>query len=84
MVMYEKLNAEYIRLRKELENDNLDVQQEVFDLEDEVQEKSEITSGKEQNLLKGLLKQIKAMKKEFDLYDEDAEMGMMFPDGNDD
>lgn len=82
--MYEKLNAEYIRLRKELENDNLDVQQEVFDLEDEVQEESEITSGKEQNLLKGLLKQIKAMKKEFDLYDEDAEMGMMFPDGNDD
>lgn len=84
MKLFEKLNADYVRLREELENENFEIEQEVFDLEAEVQEKSEITSGREQEELKRLLKQIKSMKKEFDLYDEDAERDMMLPGEDDD
>jgi hypothetical protein len=78
------LTETYLRLHSELENENDEVQQEVFDLEQEVEEQISCSHPGEINQLKSLLKKIKIMKREFDLYDEEAELDMMFPDRHED
>ena len=84
MPKFEKLNSAYLKLREELENDNLEDEQDVFDLEQQIQEELEDGFNNEEQQLKGLLNRIKELKKEFDLYDEDTELDRMFPDRHDD
>lgn len=84
MGIFEQLNAKYLRLKQELENDNFEVEQEVLDPESKVQEEYEMTFGKEQKELEALLKKIKSMKKEYDFYDEGTKLDNMFPNRHDD
>jgi len=84
MKRIDELNENYERLYQELENDNYEVEPEVYDLEQEVEEELYLAQGKEHQALKTLLKKIKSMKEEFDLYDEEAERDNMFPNRNDD
>ncbi len=83
MEIFAKLNDAYLKLQEELENDNLDVEQDVFDLEEKVKESIEFAHGNELLNMKMLLKNIKSFKIEFDLYDEEGELDMMFPDRHD-
>ncbi len=85
MTKFENLNDTYIRLVEELENDNFEVEQEVFDLEQQVKEELEINywNEQEQQLFKELLKNINSLKKEFDFYDEETELDNMFLDRHD-
>jgi hypothetical protein len=83
MEFFAKLNDAYLKLQEELENDNLDVEQDVFDLEEKVKESIEFAHGYDLLNMKMLLINIKSLKKEFDLYDEEGESDMMFPNRHD-
>jgi DNA repair ATPase RecN len=80
----EKLNEEYERLHEALKNDDPEATQGVFDLEQEVEQAMDFSLEESQQQLQGLLKRIKALKREFDFYDEEAELDRMFPDRHDD
>lgn len=77
------LNEQYQKLYQELENDNYEAEQDVYDLEQQVNEELSYAFGKEKHALQSLLHKIKTMKKEFDFYDEEAELDMMFPNRHD-
>lgn len=83
METYERLYSDYLKFLDELENDNYEVEQDVIDLEQEVKEALEYTSGKEYQKLSVLSIKINRMKKEFDFYDKEAELDIMFPDRHD-
>ena len=83
MEIFAKLNDAYLKLQEELENDNLDVEQEVFDLEEKVKESIGFAHGNDLLNMKMLFKNIKSLKIEFDLYDEEGELDMMFPERHD-
>jgi len=84
MKRIDELKEKYESLYQELENDNDEVVQEVYDLEQEVEGELSFAQGEDHHELKALLKKIKSMKEEFDLYDEEAERDNMFPNRNDD
>ena len=73
METYDRLNEAYLKFLDELENDNYEVEQDVLDLEQEVNDALEYTSGKENLKLRELSKNINIMKEEYDFYDEEAE-----------
>ena len=79
METYDRLNEAYLKFLDELENDNYEVEQDVLDLEQEVNDALEYTSGKENLKLRELSKNINIMKEEYDFYDEEAELDRMFP-----
>ncbi|WP_313375263.1 hypothetical protein [Chishuiella sp.] len=93
MTEIKNLLEKYDMLYEELSNDNYEVEQGVYDMEEEVHELLRIYdyqedydyNGKtlELDALKKLLKKIKSLKREFDFYDEEAELDMMFPDRHD-
>jgi hypothetical protein len=83
METYERLYAAYLKFFDELENDNYEVEQDVIELEQEVKEALEYTSGKEYQKLSVHSIKINRMKKEFDFYDKEAELDIMFPDRHD-
>lgn len=84
MITFERLQEAYLRFYDELENDNHEVEQEVIDLEEEVNDALHYTFGTENEKLRELAMKIKNMKQEFDFYDEEAELNMMFPNRHDD
>lgn len=87
----EALLQEY---RNELEEENYDIEDKVYDLEAELdqlldqysyQDDFEYTqSTAELDLLKSIKKNLLEMKSEFDFYDEEGELNMMFPNRDDD
>jgi len=94
MKQIELLFETYNKLYEELDNNNYDVEQEVYELEDEIKllldeysfqdepmfedQETELTKLRELNNL------VKEMKQEFDFYDEESELDMMFPNRHDD
>ncbi|MCF8428264.1 MAG: hypothetical protein K9H61_06100 [Bacteroidia bacterium] len=76
----EKLNSTYAQIYERLQNDEANLDQEIYDLDREVKDYMETTNGNEHMQLKGLLIKILAMKKEFDIYDEESELDRMFPE----
>jgi hypothetical protein len=73
------------KLRQELENDNYDVERDVIDLQEKIENAIEENfDDGETKHYKKLLKELKAIKKEFDFYDEEGELDMMFPNRHDD
>ncbi len=80
MERYKKLNEDYLRLYNELENDNFEVKKEVIELEEKIEEECVISQGKEKLELIKLLNKVKNMKKEFEFYNQEAILDMMFPD----
>ena len=87
MKIIEQLSKKLEELYKELENGDHNAEQDIIDLEEEIKERiSEYdpSSGKDkQDVLYKLLDRIKNIKEEFDFYDEEAELNMMFPDRDD-
>jgi len=79
---YEKYKQQLDGYRQELENDNYEVEQDVIELENEIKDELPYADDDEKYL--DLLKEIKNMKEEFDFYDEDAILNMMFPDREND
>ncbi len=79
------LSEELDKYREELENDNFEVEQNVVDLEDTiVRVIDSLPESEDVKPYKTLLTELKAMKKEFDFYDPEGELDMMFPDRHDD
>ena len=84
METYDRLNEAYLKFLDELENNNYEVEQDVLDLEQEVNDALEYTSGEENLKLSELYKKINNLINEYDFfeedYDEEAVLDMMFPD----
>ena len=75
---------ELARYKEELENGNDDVEQDVVDLEMKIEEEiQEMAEYEDTKPFDKLLKELKSLKREFDFYDEDAELDRMFPDRHD-
>lgn len=78
-------HEELDRFREELENENYDVQQEVLDMEIQIHSEIEQLYPQEDfEPYEKVLREVKALKGEFDFYDEEGELDMMFPDRHDD
>ena len=85
METWQEYKDELDKYREELENGNYDVEQNVVDLEMKIEEEIEIALGHKDSVhFTKLLKELKSLKKEFDFYDEEGELDMMFPDRHDD
>lgn len=94
MKQIESLFDTYNKLYEELDNDNYDVEDEVYELEDEVRllldeysfQDEPMFENQETELIKlrELNSLVKEMKQEFDFYDEESELDMMFPNRHDD
>ncbi|ROI10786.1 hypothetical protein EGI11_02525 [Chryseobacterium sp. H3056] len=79
----EEYKAELDKLRMDLENDN-DVQSEVIYIENQIKAELENLAYKDDDQLHlELLQEIARMKREFDFYDQEGELDMMFPDRHD-
>lgn len=63
---------------EQLENGNYDVETDVLELEQEIQQMA--SEEPETQGFRALLKSIQKIKKEYDFYDEEATLDMMFPD----
>ena len=79
-----KLEEKLEEIYQELESENFEAEQDLIDFEQNLLDKLDFAQGKDRMELKVLLKKIKSIKKEFDFYDEDAELVRMFPNGQDD
>lgn len=78
------LNARFEEIKEAFENGE-DDEQIVYDFEEEIQEAfGEIYRETEISQLEKLQKKVKAFKREYDFYDEGAELDRMFPDRHDD
>ena len=84
MKNWEVYQGELDRYREELENDNHDVQQDVLDMEMKLNEEIQLRDEEDAEPFEKLLGELKAVKQEFDFYDEEGELDMMFPDRHDD
>ena len=73
------------RFREELENENYDVEQDVLDLEMQLNEEIQLRYDAEEAApYEKVLRELKTLKEEFNFYDEEGELVMMFPDRHDD
>ena len=73
------------RFREELENENYDVEQGVLDLEMQLNEEIQLRYDAEEAApYEKVLRELKTLKEEFNFYDEEGELVMMFPDRHDD
>lgn len=80
---YKEYKAELDKLRLDLENDN-DVKSEVIYIENQIKADLEnLTYKDDDQPYLELLQEIGRMKREFDFYDEEGELDMMFPDRHD-
>lgn len=78
---YKNLLDQY---REQLENGNQDVEQDVVDLQESLEREIDmIPDDRDSSNYRKVLKELKAMKREFDFYDQEGELDMMFPDRHD-
>lgn len=84
METWEEYREELEKYREELENDNFEVEQDVLDLEEKIER---AIDGYDEERSEGqyskLLKELKSLKREFDFYDQEGELDMMFPNRHD-
>ena len=84
METWEFYQEQLDRFREELENDNYEVEQDVVDLEENLQREIEMSFEEEDaEPYRKVLKDLKALKREFDFYDQEGELDMMFPNRHD-
>lgn len=73
------------RFREELENENYDVEQDVLDLEMQLNDEIErLYAEEDSEPYEKVLRELKALKEEFNFYDAEGELDMMFPNRHDD
>ncbi|MFV0501133.1 MAG: hypothetical protein ACK5MH_06040 [Bacteroidales bacterium] len=87
MERLERLNETYLKIEDELEKGVYDVERDVLDLNQEVNDSIESSSGDELQKLKELYKKINKIMEENNFYEEEDEevvLDMMFPNRDDD
>ena len=73
------------RFREEQENENYDIEQDVLDLEMQLNDEIQLRYDAEEAApYEKVLRELKTLKEEFNFYDEEGELVMMFPDRHDD
>ena len=73
------------RFREEQENENYDIEQDVLDLEMQLNEEIQLRYDAEEAApYEKVLRELKTLKEEFNFYDEEGELVVMFPDRHDD
>ena len=73
------------RYREELDNENYEVQEDVLDLEMKLNEEIQLRYDAEEAApYEKVLRELKTLKEEFNFYDEEGELVMMFPDRHED
>ena len=80
----EKFEQELEKLYAELETGNFDAEEKVLELEEQLKLRVDYAHSTDEKRIKTLLQKIEEMKKEFDFYDQEGELDMMFPDRHDD
>jgi hypothetical protein len=83
MEVYNRINEKYLKILEELDNENYEVDQEIFDLEDEIKEALEYTTDEEYENLLELVDELKSTKREYGFYVEEDELDNMFPNRHD-
>lgn len=93
MERIKKLIESYENIYEELSNQNYEAEEKVYDLEEKIEELMDEYSfqddylftdePREWNTLNKLKCNVKKMKREFDFYDEQAELDRMFPNRHD-
>lgn len=83
MTRLEEFNERFKIINEELENENFEVENDLLDLEQDNENELLHNNGKERRGLISLQMKIKSVKKEFDFYDEEAELDYMFPNRHD-
>jgi replicative DNA helicase len=83
MEVYNRINEKYLKILEDLDNENYEVDQEIFDLEDEIKEALEYTTDEEYENLLELVDELKSTKREYGFYVEEDELDNMFPDRHD-
>ena len=72
------------RFREELENENYDVEQDVLDLEMQLNDEIErLYAEEDSEPYEKVLRELKALKEEFDFYDAEGERDMLYPNRHD-
>lgn len=85
MEHWEVYQDELDRYREELDNENYEVREDVLDLEMKLNEEIQLRyEPKDAAPYEKVLRDLKALKQEFDFYDEEGELDMMFPNRHDD
>ena len=73
------------RFREELENENYDVEQDVLDLEMQLNDEIErLYAEEDSEPYENVLRELKALKEEFNFYDAEGERDMWYPNRHDD
>ena len=72
------------RFREELENENYDVEQDVLDLELQLNDEIErLYAEEDSEPYEKVLRELKALKEEFNFYDAEGERDMLYPNRHD-
>ena len=72
------------RFREELENENYDVEQDVLDLEMQLNDEIEwLYAEEDSEPYEKVLRELKALKEEFNFYDAEGERDMLYPNRHD-
>lgn len=81
----EELKTRLSKIEAEIdEMDINDLEEKVYNLEEEITNEIHFSNPNEQKPLRDLLTQLNRIKKENDFYDAEAELDMMFPNRHDD
>ncbi len=73
------------KFKEQLENGNYDVERDVVELQRRIEDAIEqCFDDKAAIPYRKILKELEVVKREFDFYDEEGELDMMFPDRHDD
>ena len=84
MEIYEKYREELEKYREELENDNFEIEHDVLELQEKIEREIDGYEDERSNgQYSKLLLELKSLKKEFDFYDQEGELDMMFPNRHD-
>ena len=84
METWEFYQEQLDQYREALENDNYEIEQDVVDLEMKLEEEiQQCFEEEDAEPYKKVLRELKALKREFDFYDEEGELDMMFPNRHD-
>jgi len=81
---YDSLKSKLDLIEEKFENtDSIELEGEVYQFEDELTNYLQTCILEEIDLFESLQKRVNNIKKEYDFYDAEAELDMMFPDRHD-
>lgn len=84
MSNYEQFKLSLEEYVENWENGDFSMEEKILDLEQNIKEELEYLHYGDNEAYKKLLAEIKNKKEEYDFYDEETELNMMFPNREDD